>query len=145
MSCFELLLRLYPLNFRSRFASEMLAAHREALADQRLLGDSALGSFLVKELGGVAFGAFWEWAELWRTAGQKLLQRSGDVVHVVTAICLASASGALLFASVLPIGPVTDALERPFFLRMAMDCLLSAAAIEVTAVLFQKAVTWEGK
>jgi len=143
MSNFELLLRLYPQRFQSRFAPEILATHREALAEQRLLGYFAHRSFLVRELAGAILGASCEWAAVWRIAGQKMLQSSGEIVHVITAVYLALASGAILFAFVLPIGPVAAALERPFFERIAVYCLLSAAAIEVAAALFQRAAGWE--
>jgi hypothetical protein len=57
----ELLLRLYPRDYRAMFATEMSSAFREASAVQRGQGWRAYARFATAELTGVTMGAGVEW------------------------------------------------------------------------------------
>lgn len=58
---YELLLRLYPRDFRASFTSEMLTAFDIAAGDRRTQGQSAYIRFALMELIGVVMGAGKEW------------------------------------------------------------------------------------
>ena len=58
---YEMLLRLYPRDYRDRFASEMSSAFEEASRDRRPRGWSAYARFAITELAGLAMGAGMEW------------------------------------------------------------------------------------
>ena len=55
------LLRLYPRDYRSRFAAEMLHAFETASQVRRALGIAVWVSFVLAELIGLMFGAGAEW------------------------------------------------------------------------------------
>jgi len=58
---YELLLRLYPRDYRAMFATEMSNAFREALAEYRGQGWRAYARFAAAELMGLTMGAGVEW------------------------------------------------------------------------------------
>ena len=57
---YEILLLLYPRDFRSSFGSEMLAAFESSAVEPRAQGRTVY-SFALKELIGLMIGAFAEW------------------------------------------------------------------------------------
>jgi hypothetical protein len=58
---YEMLLRLYPRDYRESFASEMSSAFEEASRDRRARGWGAYARFAITELAGLAMGAGMEW------------------------------------------------------------------------------------
>jgi len=58
---YEILLRLYPRDYRARFGSEMSNAFEEAASDRRQLGGSVYARFVIAELVGLMIGAGIEW------------------------------------------------------------------------------------
>jgi hypothetical protein len=58
---YEMLLRLYPRDYRESFATEMSSAFEEASRDRRSRGWGAYARFAITELAGLALGAGMEW------------------------------------------------------------------------------------
>ena len=58
---YEVLLRLYPRDYRATFAGEMLAAFRTGSEERRGQGSGAYFCFALMELAGLALGAAAEW------------------------------------------------------------------------------------
>jgi len=58
---YEILLRLYPRDYRARFSAEMTSAFEEAAAEHRQRGRGASVRFVAKELAGLLAGAAVEW------------------------------------------------------------------------------------
>jgi hypothetical protein len=58
---YEFLLRLYPRDYRARFANEMSRAFEEAAAERRQQGRGAYARFAIAELMGLTMGAGVEW------------------------------------------------------------------------------------
>lgn len=58
---YELLLRLYPRDYRAMVATEMVSAFREASAEHRRQGRGAYARFTIAELMGLTMGAGVEW------------------------------------------------------------------------------------
>ena len=58
---YEFALRLYPVDYRARFAAEMLTAFEEAVADRHGVGTVASVRFIVAELTALVSGAGIEW------------------------------------------------------------------------------------
>jgi hypothetical protein len=58
---YKILLRLYPRDYRDRFAPEMSSAFEEAASDRRRLGRGVYVRFAIAELVGLTIGAGIEW------------------------------------------------------------------------------------
>jgi hypothetical protein len=58
---YDTLLRLYPTDFRTRFAAEMLSAFEEAASERRKRGMLCSVHFALAELVGLMMGAAREW------------------------------------------------------------------------------------
>ena len=58
---YQILLRLYPRDYRARFSGEMISAFGEATEDHRRRGRRVLAAFVAKELAGLITGAVVEW------------------------------------------------------------------------------------
>ena len=58
---YEFALRLYPVDYRARFAAEMLTAFEEAVADHHGVGTVASVRFALAELTALVSGAGVEW------------------------------------------------------------------------------------
>jgi hypothetical protein len=58
---YEILLRLYPRDYRTRFATEMSIAFEEASVERRKHGRAVFARFAMAELTGLAAGAAMEW------------------------------------------------------------------------------------
>jgi hypothetical protein len=58
---YEILLRLYPRDYRARFATEMSSAFEEVLAEHCLKGRGVYARFALAELLGLTMGAAVEW------------------------------------------------------------------------------------
>jgi hypothetical protein len=64
---YRTLLRLYPQDYRSGFAAEMLDAFEKAAEEHRGQGGPALVRFILAEWIGLAAGAAAEWIAKWTT------------------------------------------------------------------------------
>ena len=58
---YDILLRLYPADYRSLFAAEMLTAFEEAAEERRERGRAVFARFALAELAGLMIGAGTEW------------------------------------------------------------------------------------
>jgi hypothetical protein len=58
---YEILLGLYPRDYRARFATEMSSAFEEASAERRRQGRVVYARFAISELTGLTIGAGIEW------------------------------------------------------------------------------------
>jgi|SRR5262245_963854 len=59
---YDILLRLYPADYRALFADEMLTAFEEAAEERRERGWAVFASFVLEELAGLVIGAGAEWS-----------------------------------------------------------------------------------
>ena len=66
---YEFALRLYPADYRARFAAEMLTAFEEAVADHHGVGTVASVRFALGELTALVSGAAVEWFAKLRSDG----------------------------------------------------------------------------
>lgn len=62
---YKAILALYPAEYRTAFAPEMLQTLEEAIADRRTRGRAAFLSFAVCELTGILTGLISEWMAKW--------------------------------------------------------------------------------
>lgn len=58
---YQILLRLYPRDYRARFCDEMISAFQESTEEHRRLGRAAFAAFVATELAGLLAGAALEW------------------------------------------------------------------------------------
>jgi hypothetical protein len=69
---YKTLLRLYPRDYRARFATEMATAFEDASQDRRQRGRAVYARFAIAELFGLSLGAGVEWiAKLTTDASQR--------------------------------------------------------------------------
>ena len=59
---YDILLRLYPADYRALFAAEMLTAFEEAADERRERGRAVFARFVLAELAGLVIGAGAEWS-----------------------------------------------------------------------------------
>jgi len=59
---YDILLRLYPRDYRALFAAEMLTAFEEAAEERRERGRAVFARFVLAELAGLVVGAGAEWS-----------------------------------------------------------------------------------
>jgi hypothetical protein len=59
---YDILLRLYPADYRALFADEMLTAFEEAAEERRERGRAVFARFVLAELAGLVIGAGAEWS-----------------------------------------------------------------------------------